>query len=372
MANCSHATKKGHDIKVVFVENNGVKTAVKVIEKPPVKISQDLLITTDDVMKLVALGPEKGKYFLFDSRPLPRFQEGSIPTAVSLPFPAFDKLAEKLLPKDKNARIIFYCSGPTCNLSPGSADKARKLGYTNLKVYKDGMPAWLEKNYGVLSTRFLKDAWIEKDIPRVLLDVRSKKDTAKGFIKGAVAFPAKQAAKLIKTLDIKKNAPVIVYDQKGGKDATSIASALVKAGFNDVLVLSGGFSAWQDAGYDVASGKLSAKATYTPKPRPGEINLDEFKKYAAELPANVMIIDVRNPDEVKTGMLKTAKLIPAEEIRDRVAEIPKDKLIITQCTTGVRAEMAYHALRELGYTNVKFVNAKIEFEKNGTYKISKD
>jgi rhodanese-related sulfurtransferase len=71
-------------------------------------------------------------------------------------------------------------------------------------------------------------------------------------------------------------------------------------------------------------------------------------------------------------MLKTAKLIPAEEIKDRTAEIPKDKLIITHCSTGVRAEMAYHTLKELGYTNVKFVNAKMDFEKNGSYKLSKD
>jgi predicted metal-binding transcription factor (methanogenesis marker protein 9) len=34
--------------------------------------------------------------------------------------------------------------------------------------------------------------------------------------------------------------------------------------------------------------------------------------------------------------------------------------------------MAFHALKELGYTNVKFVNAKLEFEKNGAYKISKE
>jgi len=364
--------KKGHEIKVEYIEKDGVKTAVKLIEKPPVKVSAEMLINTADIQKLVALGPEKGKYFLFDSRPLPRFQEGYIPTAVNLPFPAFDKLAEKMLPKDKNALIIFYCAGPACNMSPGSADKAKKLGYTNLKVYKDGMPAWLDKNYGVLSTQFLKEAWIDKDIPHVLLDTRTAKDAGNGFIKGAVAFPAKQAAKLVKRLEVKKTAPIMVYDQKGGKEAIVVASALVKAGFKKVVVLNGGFEAWQTAKYDVASGKLATKASYTPKPRPGEINLDEFKKYADNLPENVMIIDVRNTDEGNSGMLKTAKLIPAEEIKDRLAEIPKDKLIVTLCSTGVRGEMAYHALKELGYTNVKFVNAKLEFQKNGSYKISKD
>lgn len=364
--------KKGHEIKVEYTEKNGVKTAVKLIEKPPVKISAEMLMTTAEVEKLVALGPDKGKYFLYDSRPLPRFQEGFIPTAVNLPFPAFDKLADKLLPKDKNALIIFYCAGVTCNMSPGSADKARKLGYTNIKVFKDGMPAWLEKNHGVLSTQYLKEAWIDKNVPHVLLDARAEKAAAKGYIKGAVAFPANKAAKLVKGLDVKKNAPIMVYDQKGGKDAETVAKALLKAGFKRVLVLTGGFDSWQAARFDVASGKLAAKATYVPKPRPGEINLDEFKKYAAQLPPNVMIIDARSAKEGNAGMLKNARLIPAEEIKDRLAEIPKDKLIVFYCNTGVIAEVAYNTLKDLGYTNVKFVNAKMTFEKDGSYKASKD
>lgn len=364
--------KKGHEVKVEFVEKNGVKTAVKLIEKPPVKISAEMLMKTADVEKLVAMGPEKGKYFLFDSRPLPRFQEGFIPTAVNLPYPAFDKLAGKLLPQDKNALIVFYCAGPSCNMSPGSADKAKKLGYTNLKVYKDGMPAWQEKNFGILPVQFLKEAWNDKDIPYVLLDVRTAKETGKGFIKGAVAFPAKDAAKLVKKLDVKKTAPVMVYDGKGGKDAAAVASTLVKAGFKKVVVLNGGFEAWQNAKFDVASGKPAVKAAYVPKPRPGEINLDEFKKYVAELPPNVMIIDARSAAEGKAGMLKNAKMISAEEIKDRVAEIPKDKLIVFYCNTGVIAEVAYNTLKGLGYTNVKFVNAKVEFDKTGNSKISKE
>jgi len=365
--------KKGHEIKVEYVEKNGVKSAVKLIAKPPVKIPAEMLMSTAEVEKLVAEGPEKGKYFLFDSRPLPRFQEGAIPTAVNLPYPAFDKLAEKMLPKDKNALVIFYCAGTTCNMSPGSADKARKLGYTNLKVYKDGMPAWSAKNYSVLSVQSLKEAWIDKDIPHVLLDVRAVKESRQGFIKGAVAFPAHHnAAPLIKKLDLKKNAPLIVYGGQNEVPAVAVAKELLKAGYGNVKVLSGGFEAWKVAGFPVESGKLAAKATYVPKPRPGEINLEEFKQYAAKLPANVMIIDVRNTDEANSGMLKTARLIPSEELKDRIAEIPKDKLIVTHCSTGVRAEMAYHALKELGYTNVKFVNGKMDIEKNGSYKITKE
>ena len=49
----------------------------------------------------MALGPEKGDYTLIDSRPLPRVQEGTIPTAINLPYPAWDKFVDRL-PKDKN------------------------------------------------------------------------------------------------------------------------------------------------------------------------------------------------------------------------------------------------------------------------------
>lgn len=362
--------KKGHEIMIEYTEKNGVKTAVKLIEKPPVKIPADMLMKTADIEKLVAQKPGDRNYFLFDSRPLPRFQEGFIPTAVNLPYPAFDKLADNLLPKDKNALIVFYCAGTTCNMSPGSAEKAKKLGYTNIKVYGDGMPAWLGKNYGVLTTRFLKEAWLDKNIPTVILDVRSAEAAEKGFIKGAVAFPAEQSADLIKGLEIKKNAPVTVYDQNGGEKATTVASALVTAGYKKVVVLTGGFDAWQAAKYDVAVGKLAAKPSYTPKPRPGEISIDEFKKYAAELPANVMIIDVRSAKESKSGMLKNAKLIPAEEIKDRLAEIPKDKLVVLHCNTGTIAEVVYNSLKELGYNSVRYVNAKIDVAKDGNYTIT--
>ncbi|OGU00665.1 MAG: hypothetical protein A2079_07420 [Geobacteraceae bacterium GWC2_48_7] len=363
---------KGHEIKIAYVEKDGVKMAVKVDEKPPVKLPENMLISTTEVEKLVAQGPEKGKYFLFDSRPLPRFQEGSIPTAVNLPFPAFDKLVGKL-PKEKDALVIFYCAGPSCNMSPGSATKAQKLGYTNIKVYVDGMPAWSQNNYGVLSVQFLKEAWIGKDIPHVLLDARDVKESGKGFIKGAVAFPAANADKLVKGLgDLKKKAPIMVYDAKDGKQAEKVAKALIKAKYTNVKIIPGGIDAWKTAGYETATGKLVAKATYVPKPRPGEMSVDEFKKIAAAIPANVMIIDVRNADEVKSGMIKGAKQISAEELKEHAAEISKDKMIITHCATGVRAEMGYHTLKEMGYTNVKFLNANMEFDKKGAFKISKD
>ena len=104
--------KKGHEVRIVFTEKNGIKTASLVSIKPPIKVAPQKLMTTAEVEKLVAMGPEKGKYTLIDARPAPRFMEGSIPTAINISFAAFDKNIDKL-PKDKNALIIYYCGGVT-------------------------------------------------------------------------------------------------------------------------------------------------------------------------------------------------------------------------------------------------------------------
>lgn len=104
--------KKGHEVRIEFTEENGVKTASLVSSKPPFKLAPEKLLTTADIEKLVVRGPEKGKYLLIDARPAPRFMESAIPTAINIPFPAFDKMAGKL-PKDKNALIIYYCGGTT-------------------------------------------------------------------------------------------------------------------------------------------------------------------------------------------------------------------------------------------------------------------
>src|SRR5574337_1115631 len=256
-------------------------------------------------------------------------------------------------------------------MSPNSAGRAEKLGYTNVKVYHEGLPEWNKKNYTVLSVQSLKEAFMDKDIPMVLVDVRPAAVAGKGFIKGAVSMPAADVTKSLDKFPPKdKKPPIIVYDQNGGDDAKSSAKALVAAGYTSVTVLTGGVDAWQAAKYPVEAGSLSTGIVYVPKPRPGEIAIDEFKKLAANTPADTLILDVRNKEEAGAGMIKGAKCVPDEEILDRLADIPKDRKIITHCSTGVRAEMAYHKLKEKGY-NVQFVNAKLDIDDKGNFKIEK-
>jgi len=369
-AEALRSIKKGHEVRIAFTEKNGIKKASLVSVKPPIKIAPEMIISTEEVEKLVALGPEKGKYTLADSRPLPRVQEGVIPTAISIPYPAFDKLTDKL-PKDKTGLLVFYCNGATCNMSPASADKAKKLGYTNVKVYREGMPEWQKRNYSVLSAQFLKEAWIEKEIPHVLLDVRAVQDAEKGFIRGAVSLSAGDVAENINRFPAKDmKPPIMIYDQNNGDDAKVAAKALIAAGYSKVDVITGGFDAWKSANYPIEQGKPATTIAYAPKPRLGEISIEDFRKIAARIPDDVLILDVRNKDEGDAGMIMGAKLVPDEEILDSLSGLSRDKRIITHCSTGVRAEMAYHKLKEKGY-DVKFLNAKIDIDKDGNFKIER-
>ncbi|MDH4164182.1 MAG: rhodanese-like domain-containing protein [Nitrospirota bacterium] len=254
-------------------------------------------------------------------------------------------------------------------MSPNSASRAEKLGYTNVKVYHDGIPVWTKKNFTVLNIKQLKEGWIEKDMPHVLVDVRPASEAEKGFIKGAVTIPAADVAKNIDRFPPKeKKPPIMIYDQKSGDDAKAAAKALVTAGYPMVNVITGGFDAWQAAGFPTEAGKLATTMAYVPKPRPGTIAIDEFKKLAASIPPDTILVDVRSQAEANEGMIKGARVIPDAEILDRLAELSRDKRIITYCNTGVQAEMTYHKLKEKGY-NVAFLNAKVSFDDKGNYVI---
>jgi hypothetical protein len=84
--------------------------ATQIVAKPEIKVPQEQLASTEEMEKLVAMGPEKGNFTLIDSRPGIKYQEGHIPGAISIPFPKMAEMKGKL-PQDKNRLLIFYCEG---------------------------------------------------------------------------------------------------------------------------------------------------------------------------------------------------------------------------------------------------------------------
>ncbi len=104
---------KDKEIGIRFTGDEKKPYAVSLTVKPPAKVAPEKLVSLDEMKKFVDMGPEKGGYLLVDSRPKPRFNEGHIPHAVSLDNAKFDELKDKILPKEKDKIIIFYCGGVT-------------------------------------------------------------------------------------------------------------------------------------------------------------------------------------------------------------------------------------------------------------------
>ncbi len=361
--------RKGHETRIAFVEKDGQKWATEVHLKGPVKVAKGDLVDYAFVKKLV--DEKQGNFMMVDSRPLPRFQQGTIPNSVNIPYPNWDKVVGRL-PADKNALIVFFCQGVTCQMSPLSQRKAIALGYTNTKVYHEGVPEWQMRDYLETRPEFVKEAYLDKDIPAVILDVRTADNSASGHIRGAVNVPVATLPGQVKSFPAAKlEAPIIVYDGMGGAEATAAARVLVKSGQKNVQVVKGGLAGWQAAGLPIESGVPAAtKVVYVPKPRPGAVPEAEFAKLARSIPADVVILDVRNQDEANAGMIKGAVLIPDEALAGRTGELAKDKRILIHCSTGIRAEMAYHKLKEAGFKNVGFLNAEIDVAKDGSFKIT--
>lgn len=102
--------KKGHEVRVAYVEGaDGVKSISEISIKPPMKVPAEKQMNVEELEKLL-----KGntKYTLVDARPPIKFQEGSIPTAINIPLPAFQKNLDKL-PRDKGELLVYFCAGVT-------------------------------------------------------------------------------------------------------------------------------------------------------------------------------------------------------------------------------------------------------------------
>ena len=174
---------------------------------------------------------------LVDSRPYkPKYVEGHIPTAISIPDTKFDDQNGQL-PKDKSKLVVFYCGGLHCKLSHKSAAKAIAMGYTNVKVFAEGYPAWVafagQASTTAAAATSLKHGPEEGSIDHAefrrivtenpesiyLVDVRDPDEFQKGSLKTAVNIPVDKLEGKIKSLPDDK--PIVFICGTGARSGES-------------------------------------------------------------------------------------------------------------------------------------------------------
>lgn len=244
-----------------------------------------------------------------------------------------------------------------------------------------------------------------------IIDMRSAAAYAEGHVPGAVSVPVDaisssfdgvpmefDLAEVQATLDrigLTPDMTVAIYDDLGMMNSARMFWTLEYVGHADARVVDGGWNAWVDAGFAVAT----ATADVTPTSYPIEqidsrlIRADELVERLDE--PGLVILDARSPQEY-TGEVKLADRgghIPgarlftwldaltggdtvytiapgwADELRDDDVEVlkppreiralldgldlPEDAEIVTYCQTLWRGAHVYFLLRLMGYEHVR-------------------
>jgi len=233
-------------------------------------------------------------------------------------------------------------------MSTTNAGLAKKLGYTNVRVFLAGEPAWSEAGHPIYASN---DYIAKGNI--VLIDLREGGIAVEGRIPRSIPLTYEQLEERID--DIPRNAPVVLY----GDDQETVLDALddLRAeGFKSVSLVKGNYQGWVASGGEIVTGPIfSTEIKWERKLGKGEVSVADFRKATlGEIP-NVFIIDARTPEEIEElGIFKNTVNIPLDEIPQRMNDIPKDKKIFVHCSTGARADLAYRVLVENGY-DVKFL-----------------
>jgi phage shock protein E len=79
---------------------------------------------------------------------------------------------------------------------------------------------------------------------------------------------------------------------------------------------------------------------------------DAKKRFESD--KNVLLIDVRTPEEFHSVRISNSISVPLNNIKDNIAKVApnKDTEIIVHCQSGARASTACNELVKMGYTNI--------------------
>jgi len=102
-----------------------------------------------------------------------------------------------------------------------------------------------------------------------------------------------------------------------------------------------------------------------------ELSAAEASAFIAK--ENPLVLDVRTPNEYYDGRLKGAKLIPLQQLKDRISEIEayRDKPVLVYCRSGNRSVVAAQILHGAGFKQVNHIRTGIVGWKKEGYAIEK-
>lgn len=181
-----------------------------------------------------------------------------------------------------------------------------------------------------------------------------------------------QLQRVFECLGLQVDDPIVIYDQGGAPFASRVYYMLAYAGFTNVAIANGGFSALVAAGFAADAEEVSVTPTaITPNWQDAMYASRDDVKAIVDGRVNAVLLDAREaaryrgevePLDRVAGHIPTARnyfweqakqdgqLVVTEELQQIVG---RDDSIVVYCGSGVTASPVYTLLKEAGYEDVK-------------------
>ncbi len=198
-------------------------------------------------------------------------------------------------------------------------------------------------------------AWLADGRELGLVDAREEGEFGLGHLFWAAPLPLSRLPLMARALLPNPSVRLVVTDDGRGL-AESAAAELEAMGYTEVAVLSGGTTAWREAGYRLFSGvNVPSKAfgewvehaCGTPSIDAAEL------KALMERGEKLVVLDARPFDEFRRMSIPGGVCVPGGELAYRIGDLVPDAetLIVVNCAGRTRSIIGAESLRAVGVPN---------------------
>ncbi|PSR32369.1 MAG: sulfurtransferase [Sulfobacillus benefaciens] len=166
----------------------------------------------------------------------------------------------------------------------------------------------------------------------ILLDVNPPHTYSKAHPAGSYNFPfhRRQWGHDVKRALQGQNPPIGIFAENTVV-ADAAKNSLLEAGLSVPFVFDQGVKGWEEAGLPVA--------------RVHDLTVDEL----AQNLENYIVVDVREPYELRSGIIPGAISIPMGQLQQRIAELDKSRAHAIVCASGSRSASVAAWLSQQGF-----------------------
>ena len=181
----------------------------------------------------------------------------------------------------------------------------------------------------------------------LVVDLRPPHEHAAGHVPGSVSIPRGESFGTWLGWVVEPDRPIVMLlpEQDDGRDAMR---QIVRIGYESSIVgrVDGGWAAWERAGLPVENGDVVGVEELAAR----------LERGGTDAP---LVIDVRQATEYEGGHVPGSHHLLAADLPGRLAELPRDRPLVTICASGFRASIGASLLRQAGFQHVASVDTGV-------------